>query len=261
MKIFDRPLPSHGWAFLLLGILIAPSQLKADIVTDFQVASQWGEIRADGVRLPPNGHRFLNSAGSTTTTPSDAYFRYDVSALKADLDTQLGAGNWTLSNVEISLTQSNFNGSTAGGLRLFHIEDDSVAITSGRAGDGPGDDFSGLTASTLVYGDWANLSLGNGGNQILDYTFSPTATGDVNTYGIADGLQIGSLANWIGANDFLTFVVVADDGTLATYKGNEFSGRLPPQIRFTAVPEPSSAMTLVLASALVLVRARKRKVA
>jgi hypothetical protein len=85
----------------------------------------------------------------------------------------------------------------------------------------------------------------------------PVPTGDVDTYGVADGLQIASMANWINSNDFLTFVLVADDGTVATYKGNEFLGRLPPQIRFTAVPEPS-ALTLVLASGLILVRRRSR---
>jgi len=260
MKIFDRPLGRHAWGFLLLGLLVAPNQLNAEVVTNFQVASQWGEIREDGVRPALAGHRFLNAAGGETNNPSDAYFRFDVSALKADLDSQFGAGVWTLSNVEISLTQSNFTGSTAGGVRLFHVQDDLVAITSGQAGDGSGDDFSGLDTSTLLYGEWATLNLGNGGNQILDYTFNPTATGDVDTYGVADGMQIGSLSNWIASNDSLTFVLVADDATLATYKGNEFGDRLPPQIRLTAVPEPGSAMALVLASATVLVRSRKRRV-
>ena len=105
------------------------------------------------MRAPPSGHRFLNAAGGETNNPSDAYFRFDVSALKADLDSQFGAGVWTLSNVEISLTQQNFGGSTLGGVRLFHVQDDLVAITSGQDGDGPGDAFSGLDPSTLLYGD------------------------------------------------------------------------------------------------------------
>lgn len=249
MIISCRMIPRS--AIVLLALVVgANRQASADVVTDYDVAVQWGEIRTDGVRTPPNGHRFLNASGATTTSPSDAYFRFSVADLKNQLDTALGANNWFLSNIEIALTQSNFGGSTSGGVRLFHIQDDSVAITSGQAGDGPGDDFSGLDASTLVYGDWSTLSLANDGNPALNYTFTPTATGDIDNYGIADGLDISAMANWIESNDFLTFVLVADDETLATYKGNEFGGRLPPQIRFTAtaIPEPGSAIALTAIS-------------
>lgn len=252
------------WSFALIAMMAMPmafntssNPLLADEVTDYSVAVQWGEIREDGVRPFPGGHRFLNSSGSNTGTPADAYFRFDISGLKSDLDAQFGAGQWSLTNVELALTQSNFSGSTAGGVSLFHIADDMVAITSGQAGDGAGDDFSGLPTSSLVYGDWANLPLGNGGDSLLDYTFNPTATGDVDVYGVADGLIISSISDWIATNDFLTFVLVADDDTLATYKGNEFQDRLPPQIRFTAIPEPSIAMPLVLGLACLFGRRRK----
>lgn len=247
-------------AILAIPVTIAqfsPSISEADEITDFQVASQWGEIRQDGVRPAPNGHRFLNASGLSTTAPSDAYFRFDITELKSQLDNRFGSNRWNLTNVEIALTQSNFSGSTSGGVRLFHIADDQVAITSGQAGDGPGDDFSGLDRSELVYGQWSTLPLGNAGDSILNYTFNPTATGDVDTYGVADGMNINSISNWIANNDFLTFVLVADDSTVATYKGNEFAGRLPPQIRFTAIPEPGMIFPLSLACLMTCIRRRR----
>jgi hypothetical protein len=244
-------------ATCLLNARFISSPVEADEITDFQVASQWGEIRTTGVRTFPNGHRFLNASGALTGTPSDTYFRFDISALKSQLDNQFGSNRWSLTNVEIAFTQSNFAGSTAGGVRLYHIADDQLAITSGQAGDGPGDDFSGLSPSELVYGQWSTLPLGNGGNPILNYTFNPTATGDVDIYGVGSGLNINSISNWIAGNDFLTFALVADDLTVASYKGNEFAGRLPPQIRFTAIPEPGILFPLSLTCLSTYLRRRR----
>jgi len=245
--VFKRAL--LGAAVVALSILGLSTSAFADFATPFGTAVQWGEIRQDGVRGPTSGHRFLNSSGPNASNPADAYFRFDVSGLKSDLDSQFGSGNWFLTDLELALTQSNFSGTTDGLVDLYHIQNDSVAITSGQAGDGPGDDFSGLDPSTLVYGDWAGLNLGNSGNPVLSYTFTETATGDVDLFGQADGMDFSSMANWVGSNDFLTFVLVADDTTVASYKGNEFQGRLPPQIRFTAtaIPEPSSIGILAAA--------------
>ena len=259
MRVLRESLSCKAF-FGLIFIACSGVVARAEVTTTYEVATQWGTIEATGPRASTNGNRFLNSAGSTSGSAADAYIRFDVTGLKTQLTNGLGTSNWFLQNIELALTQSNFVGSTAGGVSLYHILDDSVAITNGEAGDGPGDDFSGLPASNLVFGDWSGLSLGNGGNPVLTYTFTPTATGDVDTYGVADGMDISSMANWIESNDFLTFVAVADDGTFATYKGNEFSGRLPPQMRFTAsaVPEPSSALALIAVSGACIVR-RLRK--
>ena len=228
-----------------------------------EVATQWGTIQPAGVRPYSSGHRFLNAQGTDAgANASDAYFRFDVSAAKADFDATYGAGNWFVTGVNVLLTQSNYFFTANGAVEISHFTDDTIAITSGQSGDGPGDDFSGLGTSPLVFGDYTNFS-GNNVNfgtqtTAATGTFTETSTGDVDSYAVS-GAGLTAVANDILNDDTISMVLLPIDSSVAaTYKGNEFSGNLPPQLQITAaaIPEPATAGLLGLGVALASRRRR-----
>jgi hypothetical protein len=275
--------------------------LTAQAATYFKIADEWGTIQPGGVRTGPSGIRFWNAEGANNGSfASTAPFRFYTGDIVSQANAQFGVGQWEVKNVNIVLSQSNAAFTTAGGIKLYWFENDSLPITNGEDDLGsaePGHFSSlgtsqlryqadanafdtvladGTTDATAIFGQHALVdsfqftSSGSAGDWPLD-VLAPQVSGDhqlINpedpsilvgnpNYGIAPPIasptrpfRSDTLANFdaytdrVGTNldisaiaadlaagaSAISFMLVADDATAATYKGNAFSGDYPARI-------------------------------
>lgn len=242
----------------LIGFVAAATLIAvANADTGSSSAIQWGTIQPTGPRGATSGNRFLNAQGSSAgSNASDAPVRFDISSIKSQFDGTFGAGNWKVDAVSVLFDQANAFFSATGPVDMYHLEDDSIGITNGQAGDGPADDFSTLTASPLVYGDIPNSALLIGAETLVTDDFVYVNNGEsavVTDEYIVSAAALPVVAADILADDTLTFALVAGTTTAATYKGNDFDPRFRPQVVIEAslVPEPASFVLVALAGLLI----------
>lgn len=194
--------------------------------TESVFSNQTGTIQPTGPRPPANGDRFINIEGSNNGAfASYGVLRWDVSGAKANFDASFGAGNWTVTKIELALTQDNAAFTTDGFLDILFTEDD---VTDAKT-----------AASPLQYpfndpnpaGDLQPNVL------VVGYIFIEGTTGQVDVIELFNGgTQGAEVAADIEGDSTVTIVLNdADPAVAATYRGQEeFQGRKPPELRITA---------------------------
>lgn len=227
--------------------------------------AQTGTIQTAGPRPGANGTRFFNIEGTTAGGASFQSYgiaRFNVGAAKSAFDAQFGAGNYTLSNISLNLTESN-SAFTAPGSLLFDFTPDNTSnITTPNVSPFK---FNGPVPT---------------GQQLIA-TGAFTTTGSVNT-GQVDAYNLfnasagsASLQADILTNPLATLVVNPGDATVAATFGGSSNFTLFPVLSITATsnttgasatfgalatPEPSAlAFALVGVPSVALFLRRRRK--
>jgi hypothetical protein len=164
--------------------------------TYFKLADEWGTIMPAGPRTGVNGVRFWNAEGSGNgANASTAPFRFYTADIVSQANAEYGVGGWTVTNVNIVLSQNNASFTRPGMVKLYSFANDALAITNGvddSASAAPGL-FAALGTSQLRYASGANLL----DTQLADGTTDvSTIFGNVN---LLDSYQFtgnGSAGNW-----------------------------------------------------------------
>lgn len=185
--------------------------------TTYSSATETGTIQVAGPRTGVNGDNFFNIEGNNNAEVNRSYgvARWDVTALRATLDAQYGAGNWRVSRVDLVMTQSNAAFSAAGGLTLFYTADDTTDIKTATS-----------PLAHPFYDEFGAPDLPvDVANPLTTYTFVPISTGTVDTYTVynfGDTAQRQALADDI-RNDPSALVTLvfqdSDQFVAATYRG------------------------------------------
>lgn len=198
--------------------------------TDEVFAVETGTIQVAGPRPAPNGDNFFNIEGLNFAEANRSYgvARWDLNALRAALNTQYGTGNWAVQRVELLLTQSNAAFSATGGVSVFYTTDDTTDIkTNASPLTYPFFDGGGAPDMPIVESD-----------PLQSYTFTPVATGTVETYTLFNSGDTGQRAAFAAdiagdASGKVTLAFVDGDAFVAaTYRGQASAPGVPgPRLR------------------------------
>ena len=238
--------------------LDAALALGAVALTATPALAETGIIQPAGPRTGANGSIFFNIEGSANgANASYGIARFGVAAAKSAFDAQFGAGNYTISDIALNLTQSNSAFTVNGGLAFAFSPDNTSNIN--LRGSSP---FKFPTPAPTQ-------------EAITTGPFTQVANGKVDTYDLFNATT-GSvdLQNDILTNPLATLVVTPTDTTVAATYGGGTSFTAFPVLNITAtgvnggsltfgaisaVPEPSAlAFALVgVPGALLLLRRRK----
>lgn len=218
------------------------SNLSAQTVVASVGATANATVQPGGVRTGASGTNYLNVEG--TDAGGATYSSYGI------IDFTLDSGSFSqqidsVSQLSISLFQSNGSFSATGGIVFYIASDSTSSIVSGVStltfdtGIVPG----GIAASGGQLGDLTPLGVG---------TFTLGSSGDVSTYTFdADTALSDMLMAKITSGSNIRVVVAATDpATAATWAGVTNStyagGTLSVTGNLAAVPEPSTWATLLM---------------
>ena len=216
--------------WLSVALLASPTLAGVQSVEAFDNAT----VRPDGVRGGSSGEAFFNIEGANNGNfASYGVARWDVSGVKAAFDGIYGPGNWTISTIELVLTQSNAFFTNDGGVEVLFTNDDTTRLDP--------------NAVSLAYPLDTEFS---DAQSVTTYTFTEVATGFVETHLLYDANGSNTAGGMALANDIMNDTLVTlvlnetDPDVAATYAGFsnfDFDG---PTLRITAVPEPASLALL-----------------
>jgi len=202
------------------------------------VAVLTGTIQPACPRQGINADRFMNVEGlNNGSFASYGVARWDLTQARAALDTAFGAGQWQITKLELEMTQDNAAFSLAGPVAVYYTTDDTTDIKT--------------IASPLFYPFFDPILLtpdmpqGNGGNPVLNYTFTVGTTGDLDRYTQAGSTHAGGALNpteslalatdlvqHIKTTNAVTLIFNdGDSATAATYRG---------QAQFPDPPAPAT---------------------
>ncbi|HUN80204.1 MAG TPA: hypothetical protein VMV81_01720 [Phycisphaerae bacterium] len=189
------------------------------------------------------------SAGTLANGEFQSVLRFDTSAAKTSFDATYGAGNWTVQSITLKLTaaapnNSIFNNSAAGQFSASWMQNDSWVEGTGTPASPT---TTGITFSTLPgFLSGADAALGT-------FAFNGATSGSV-TYTL--GMPAGLLGD-VGSGSMASMRLFAADSTVSYLMNSRNFGQaaLRPELDITAVPEPASAMMLIV-TAMMLRRRR-----
>lgn len=210
-------------------------------------------VQPAGVRSGSSGLAFFNVEGSDNGSfASYGAVRFDLSAVRSQLNAQFGAGGWVVDSVQLLLTQSNAGFTTDGLVDIYFSASDTVSLTP---------------PSPLTYGGFATDFAG--ATLAMGYAFTEFASGYVETHtlfsrGGSNSAGGNAIAADVLADEFTTLVLRdASAGVAATYAGHSnfsYSGPTLAIEAVAAVPEPATSV-LLLCGAGVVAAARRRRLA
>lgn len=200
---------------LLLGstlLLFAAAAWAAETVS--QPAYETATIQPTGPRPPSGGDDFWNIEGADNGDfASYGVVRWNLGGIQAALDAALGAGNWTITKIEMQTEQRNSGFTTDGDLRAYYTADDATDVKTGPEPQYP-----------LVDAGVPDLPL-NLADPVATFAFTEVATGHLDVVTLFDsgqGGQSAALAADVASDSVLTIVLVEDPntpGVAATYSG------------------------------------------
>ena len=222
--------------------------------------AETGTIQPAGPRTGSNGLAFFNIEGSgNNANASYGIARFDVSGAKAAFDAKFGAGNYTLTDVALNLTQSNAVFSVSGGLNFAFTPDNTTNITS-RTYSPYKFPSPAPTQELITTGTY---TVNNTGVVVDTFDLFNATTGSVD------------LRNDILTNSLATLVVNPNDAAVAATYGGGTNFTKFPVLNITAtgvnggsatfgalsaVPEPSAlAFALVGVPGVALFLRRRKK--
>jgi hypothetical protein len=221
-------------------------------VTQSVNAANCATVKPAGPRTGANGVKFLNVEGSANgVNASYGVLRFDTSPLKTAFDAQFGAGGYTLSDVSLSLIESNAAFTKPGNIGFAFSPDNTTDISA---------------ANTALQYDAANALHSHQFAQTSITSGSFTTTGNVNS-GQVDVYDLfaanegsDALVHAILSGGIATLIVNDEDPTVAaTWTG--YTNTKPPFLTVKAVqavPEPGS-IALLLGAAPALLAFRRRR--
>jgi PKD domain len=95
-----------------------------------------GTIQVAGPRPPTGGDNFFNIEGVALAQAFRSYgvVRWNLTTLKASLDTNYGVGNWLVTEVRVRMTQDVAGFSAPGDVILYYSADDTTDIKTAAGG-------------------------------------------------------------------------------------------------------------------------------
>jgi len=202
-------------------------------------------VRPDGPRQFDGAlsQRFFNAQGSSGGEfASFGALRFDGASIVSDLDSQFGAGLWAITDVSLSLFQSNAFFTSNGSVDFIWVSDDSVDIETPAGATFPY--VSGQFGTESALGTYNFVEVANGFEDVVDFS----------------GAGLTDLVNDILSGGIVS--VLALPGTAdvaATWAGNDDNSAGPgPILTVNAVkiPAPGAAALFGVAG---LVAARRRR--
>lgn len=177
--------------------------------------------------------------------------KYDLSSELNALNTQFGAGQWTVQSVSLTLTASAhpnpiFNSVAAGMFTVSLMQNNSWAEGTGTGGAPTSD---GISFSSLE-----NDYIGASDQELGTFSFAGNASG-ANTYSL--NLSSSLLADIMGGEELSLRLFAADNNISYLFNSRNITGPLTAEPTLTVdvatIPEPRSSALFV--AALVMFRA------
>lgn len=171
--------------------------------------------------------------------------RYDLSSELSALNTQFGAGQWTVQSVSLTLTASAhpnpiFNPVAAGMFNVSLMQNNSWAEGTGNGGDPTSD---GISFSSLE-----NVYIGPSDQRLGTFSFAGNASG-ANSYSL--NLSSSLVADIMGGGELSLRLFAADNNISYLFNSRNITGPLTAEptltVDVTTVPEPRSMALFVTA--------------
>ena len=198
------------------------------------------------------------SAAGLTNGQFQSLLRFDLSSVKSGFDSSFGAGNWTLTGVQLLLSEESpanlpnfFNPSAAGLVGVTWMSITAWTEGTGRplAAGSTGVTFNDLPSLTSIN----DQSLGS-------FSFDGGTAGGQQTYSLT--LSSGLLGDTLAGNLTSLRLSAGDSSVSALFTANNNAGPAGdhPLLSFTAVavPEPSACALLALGCAGLLALRRRQ---
>jgi hypothetical protein len=177
--------------------------------------------------------------------------RFDTSSLLASLNSQFGAGQWTIQSVSLRLSSSPhnnaiYNNPAPGLFSVALLQNSSWVEGTGNA--------SNPASTGITYNSLLNTFVNPAADQPLGTFSFPGGTSGINTYALALAPQ---LTSGLATGSSLSLRLFAADNRVS-YLFSSRSGNSSdqPQLLITAIPEPSSLALLIIGLGFLLSRAR-----
>lgn len=226
--------------FSILAVVALAAPLFGAEVARVVKTYETGTIRPVGPNTACSGDQFVNVEGvNNGDFASYAVIRFDANDVRAEFDATFGAGDWSVSGVELRLVQTGASFALDGFLDLFYSTDD---LTDCKTSSSP-------LKHPFTEGGVDDLPV----EFVTQQFFAVGAAGDVDAYDLSGSASL--LADLSpGGDGVATIVIVEGDPDVATsHRGqNPFNDRtnginyLAAQILVTATGNVNAATTIAV---------------
>lgn len=189
------------------------------------------------------------AAGDLPEGQFQTVIKYDLSSELSALNTQFGAGQWTVQSVTLTLTASPhgnpiFNTVAPGMFGVSLMQNNSWVEGTGTGGT--------PTSDGISFNSLENVYIGPTDQALGTFGFAGNTSG-ANTYSL--GLSSGLLADITGGDDVSLRLFAADTGISYLFNSRTAGGPVSSEPTLTVdvlvIPEPAS-ITLCLAALVIL---------
>lgn len=182
------------------------------------------------------------AAGNLPLGEFQTVLQFNLASVRNSLDTQYGAGAWTIQSVSLQLTASPHNNAiyndiAAGQFGISLMQNNSWVEGTGTAG--------APTTDGLSFNSLQNIYINNASDQALGtFSFGGTSSG-ANSYSL--DLASGLLSDIENGSALTVRLFAADDGVSYLWSSrNNGSPSVRPQLIVIATPEPSTFALCIL---------------
>jgi len=185
----------------------------------------------------------------------DSFLRFDVSAAVSQFNNAFGAGQWTITNVSLTLTEQASPAQTIFNRGVGQFEVRWIANDSWVEGNGT-PTSPGTTG--IKWNDEPSV-LNPGVDQTLGMFVNPGTNGTVT---MALGLPTSFLSDLSAGGAVSLFLTAPTNSTVGfTFNSKDFTGSSSawPTLAITAIPEPGAAGLVLLAGLVLGARGRPRR--
>ena len=195
------------------------------------------------------------ASSALTNGEFQSVMRFNLATVRGALDSQFGAGQWSVQSVSLQLTSSPHNNSIYNNVApgLFGIS----LMTNNSWIEGTGN-ASSPTSDGITYNSLLNTYINNSADQMLGTFNFPGGTSGANSYSLNLGSDL--VADILGGSELSLRLFAADTSVSYLFSSRSTSPAAnEPQLTVTAVPEPGYPALLGLA--VLLCRRNRRQTA
>jgi hypothetical protein len=190
------------------------------------------------------------SASDLTNGEFQSVIRFNFAGVRSALDSQFGAGQWSVLSASLQLTSSPHNNSIYNNVSAGLFSVSLMANNSWVEGTG---NASSPTSDGITYNSLLSTYINDSADQMLGTFNFPGGTSGANVYSLTPGSDL--VADILGGSELSLRLFAADTSVSYLFSSRAVTPAAnEPQLTIEAVPEPSYPTLLGVALGILLCR-------